>query len=413
MNPSNRQLQNIHRESIGLVVKTEAKKILILDAAEKILSQRGLADTKISEIAQEAQVAVSVIYQHFKGKEDLVFSIVGRKMREILLLLDEHLQGIKDAESRLGKMIWFYLRFNEMNPGYARIFLLDCVFSKEFYASAAYDLVRQYASILLDILKQGVKERSFRSDIDIRIVRDVILGFLGCEVFMYSALGEMDSCVPDFEAVLSLVSAMITAKAEPHLSKAEIIMMAAEKIFSEKGFMKATISEIATGAQVAEGTVYEYFENKEKLLLSISEKRLEEYQKQLPNLFHIKDPMRKLRRFIRYFFSAFFSDRDFLKVFLLEVQLSFRFLGSKALDLFKDYFQIIEEIIEEGKSKGSFRPDVDARVFRNMLIGTFNNLTLRWFILDRGNQTDKMEKIDRVTDLLCSSVEKIQEGSRD
>jgi len=411
MNPGSRQLKNMNHGSAGLVVKTEAKKILILDAAEKILSQRGLADTKISEIAQEAHVAVSVIYQYFKGKEDLVFSIVERKMKEILLLLDEHLQGIKDAESRLGKMIWFYLKFNEMNPGYARIFILDCLFSKEFYASPAYDLVRQYASILLDILEQGVKEKSFRSDIDIRVVRDVVLGFLGCEVFMYSALGEMDSCVPDFEAVLSLVSAMITAKAEPHFNKAEIIMQAAEKIFSEKGFMKATIAEIANRAQVAEGTVYEYFENKENLLLSISEKRLEEYQKQLPDLFHIKDPVRKLRRFIRYFFSAFFSDRDFLKVFLLEVQLSFRFFGSKALDLFKDYFHIIEEIIEEGKAGGSFRSDVDARVFRNMLIGTFNNLTLRWFILDHGKHTDKMEKIDRITDLLCSSVEKIQEDS--
>ena len=180
--------------------------------------------------------------------------------------------------------------------------------------------------------------------------------------------------------------------------------MAAEKVFAEKGFIGSKVSEIAALAQVAEGTVYEYFENKEKLILAVSEKRLGEYQKQIPELFHIKSPLRKLRRFIRYFFSTFFANRDFLKLFLVEVQLSFRFFGSKAYELFRDYFRLIETIIEEGKADGIFRPNVNPRAFRNMFIGTFNNLTLRWFILERDENIDRMREIDQITDLFCSSV---------
>jgi TetR/AcrR family fatty acid metabolism transcriptional regulator len=386
------------------MTKSDLKKAQILNAAEKIVSQKGLSETKIAAIAQEAGVATSVIYQYFKGKEDLVFSITSQRMEEVLVSLDEHLQGIKDAESRLGKMVWFHLRYNEINRGYARVFLLDCLFTKEFHASRAFEPVRKYARVLLSILREGVNQGRFRSDMDVRMARDVILGTLGCEVFMYSALKETSACVPDFEEIMSLILAMISSKAQTSPGKPDRILIAAEKVFSEKGFNKAKISEIANLAGVAEGTVYEYFENKEDLLLSVSEKRLTDSQKQLAELFHIKNPLRKLRRFIRYFFSTFFTNRDFVKVFLIEVQLSFRFFGSKAFELFQDYFHLIENIIEEGKSDGSFRPDVNPRLFRNMLIGTFNSLTLRFFILEGDTAIDKMEKIDLATEMLCRSV---------
>jgi TetR/AcrR family fatty acid metabolism transcriptional regulator len=99
-------------------IKTVEKKARILAAAEEIMSQKGLADSTISEIAQKAGVADSVIYQYFKGKEELLFSIPAERMKEVLDLLDEQLQGIRDPESRLRKMIWFHRRYNETPPGY-------------------------------------------------------------------------------------------------------------------------------------------------------------------------------------------------------------------------------------------------------------------------------------------------------
>ena len=47
------------------------------------------------------------------------------------------------------------------------------------------------------------------------------------------------------------------------------IMDAATQIFREKGFQKATTKEIAEAADVAEGTIYNYFESKEHLLIEI------------------------------------------------------------------------------------------------------------------------------------------------
>ena len=47
------------------------------------------------------------------------------------------------------------------------------------------------------------------------------------------------------------------------------ILDAALRVFSEKGFHNATISEVARAARVGKGTVYLYFDGKESLLVQI------------------------------------------------------------------------------------------------------------------------------------------------
>ncbi len=50
-----------------------------------------------------------------------------------------------------------------------------------------------------------------------------------------------------------------------------LILDAAAKVFAEKGFHPTTIKDIAREAGIADGTIYNYFENKPALLLGIFE----------------------------------------------------------------------------------------------------------------------------------------------
>ncbi|MBE9508961.1 MAG: helix-turn-helix transcriptional regulator, partial [Chloroflexi bacterium] len=47
------------------------------------------------------------------------------------------------------------------------------------------------------------------------------------------------------------------------------ILNAAATVFAEKGFHRATTREIARVADVSEGTIYNYFDSKEDLLVGI------------------------------------------------------------------------------------------------------------------------------------------------
>lgn len=59
--------------------------------------------------------------------------------------------------------------------------------------------------------------------------------------------------------------------------KQEQILDAAARLFAERGFHRTTTKDIALAADVSEGTLYNYFDNKNDLLFSILE-RLGEYE---------------------------------------------------------------------------------------------------------------------------------------
>ncbi len=60
------------------------------------------------------------------------------------------------------------------------------------------------------------------------------------------------------------------------VSKKDLILESAEKVFLEKGFYPAKIEEIAQNAGIAKGTVYIYFKDKESIYISLIEKKLKE-----------------------------------------------------------------------------------------------------------------------------------------
>ena len=53
------------------------------------------------------------------------------------------------------------------------------------------------------------------------------------------------------------------------------ITEAAVEVFAERGFHSSRVSEIARRAGVADGTIYLYFKNKEDILLSIFEEKMD------------------------------------------------------------------------------------------------------------------------------------------
>ena len=378
------------------------KRELILAAAEEIIAQKGLYASTIAEISRTAGVTDSIIYQHFRGKRDLLFSIPAERMKEVLVLLDDAVKGIRDVESQLSKLVWFHLDYNDHHPGYARILLFECRSSSDFYQTSAYQLVRQYAGFLLNILDQGIKDGVFRSDLDRRLVRDIIFGTLNCETIFCFALNEIQESVSDFDDIVNLILPMVEKRPESRLPKADKILNMAEKVFSEKGFSGATIGEIAKSSGISEGLVYEYFSTKEDLLLSIPKRRFDDYLKELPETFQMSDPLRKLRRFIKYYYLLFLDNRAFLRMFLFLIEPNSSFYQSEAFSSFRKYFHVVEEIIKEGKEQGTFRSDVNPRVFRNMFLGAFSHIALRWEILGKG--VDKIYEINQLTDLLCSAV---------
>jgi TetR/AcrR family fatty acid metabolism transcriptional regulator len=378
----------------------------ILRAFTSLVMKNGFEGATLNEIAQEAGVTEPTIYLHFEGKESLLFAIAEEQMERYLLFLDEHLQGISGAENKLRKLIWSHLRYSDTNRDFMNIVLFDCRNNRNFYKSRAYALVRRYSGVLLSILDNGIREGVFRSDMNLALVRDIIFGLMDYEAIRYFVTRETPDATKAHADIMRLLERMLLnqyrSQGEPAGKRARILQAAIEA-FSEKGYAEATISEIAGRADVANGTIYDYFENKEDLLLSISEEHFTTDLEHLKQAFNGSNPRTKLTLFMQYYFQQYLDDLDYIVVFLTMIQFNRRFYQSRAYKSQYKYVIELEKMIERILEEGGVR-DINIRVFRNMFLGAFTHMALRWFLAQSDKHFDKLEEMKEVAGLLSDAV---------
>jgi TetR/AcrR family fatty acid metabolism transcriptional regulator len=379
----------------------------IINAASRVMTRKGFEGSSLNGIAQEAGVTEPTIYLHFEGKVDLLFSVAEGHMVRYLLFLDEHQQGISGAHNKLRKLIWAHLRYSDINREFMSMVLFDCRNNSNFYQSDAYKLVRKYSRILTSILDEGVREKVFRADMNVGLVRDIIFGLMDYEAVRYFVTKEKPDAVLDLEDIMKLLDQMLLRKyrtKNQSADKRQRILQVAVQAFSEKGYAKTTIAEIARKADVADGTVYGYFKNKEDILLSISEEHFREHIEQLKQTFSSNNPKKKLWLFMYNYFQQYLDDPDFIVVFLTMIQFNRRFYQSRAYKSQYKYVIELEKLVQEIISNEEDVQNINIRVFRNMFLGAFTHMTLRWFIADHSRNFDKMREIKEVAMLLSDAI---------
>jgi TetR/AcrR family fatty acid metabolism transcriptional regulator len=162
----------------------------IIRAAIEVFSKKDFNTASISEIAQKAGIANGTIYQYFRDKEDLFFSIPIEKTNEFRSQLELHLEGISGAFNKIRKFVWYFLFFFKTNPEYGRILMLEMRVSKNFVKTETYGFLKQSVSQVKNIIIEGQNEGVIRKDTDFYILRHLILGTLEHMVSRWLLKGE-------------------------------------------------------------------------------------------------------------------------------------------------------------------------------------------------------------------------------
>jgi len=195
----------ILERQFNVIKKKDLRKRQILQAAAEVFGNSNFQTACISDIAQKANVAEGTIYQYFKNKEDLFFSIPAQKTAAFCEELDLHLEGIHDFQNKLRKLTWYYLYFFKTNPSYARILMLEMRVSKSFSKSRTFDKVTVFTDKVLEIIRQGQEEGLIRKDMDGHILREMLLGFLEQRVTRWLLKEEKYDLLGNYGEVCELV----------------------------------------------------------------------------------------------------------------------------------------------------------------------------------------------------------------
>ena len=110
--------------------------------------------------------------------------------------------------------------------------------------------------------------------------------------------------------------------------KHQRILDAAVAVFAEKGFFSARIADIAERADVADGTVYLYFQSKEDILMTAINTAFDAFMSLArTELKKLSSPVDRLRRLAFLHLDALGSNRNLAVVFQMELRQSTRFLS--------------------------------------------------------------------------------------
>ena len=104
----------------------------------------------------------------------------------------------------------------------------------------------------------------------------------------------------------------VTSCEDKAADKRRRILDAAEQVFARLGFYAAKVADVAGRAGVADGTIYLYFKNKDDLLISLFENRMQHFVAALnEHLALCPDAREKLRAYIRFHLALSETAPDF------------------------------------------------------------------------------------------------------
>ncbi len=174
------------------------------------------------------------------------------------------------------------------------------------------------------------------------------------------------------------------ARATRANDKRELIMNAAISVFARNGYHQSRIADVAREAGVAAGTIYLYFKNKDDLLISIFEERVQRFIQEFQRRLNREENAEaKLRKLVHLHLFEMQEHPDLAAVFQLELRQSRHFMSSYPKTDLKGYFDLIGQIIEEGQEQGLFRKDLYLGAAKKVFFGAIDETVTSWLLADR------------------------------
>uniref|UniRef100_A0A831ZWG7 TetR/AcrR family transcriptional regulator n=1 Tax=Desulfacinum infernum TaxID=35837 RepID=A0A831ZWG7_9BACT len=191
----------------------------------------------------------------------------------------------------------------------------------------------------------------------------------------------------------------------PHKNsdKRRRILDAAVKVFAEKGFFQARVSDIARLAGVADGTIYLYFKNKDDLLISIFEEKMKEINVKFRDaLATEKDPVQRFRRLIAMHLAGFQAYPELAAVLQVELRQSSRFMREYKKVELKNYLDLMGDVVREGQHQGVFRQDIPLGLVKRFVFGALDEVVSTWVLAGRPYDLESLA--DPLVDLFLNGL---------
>ncbi|WP_396884570.1 TetR/AcrR family transcriptional regulator [Mycobacterium sp. SMC-8] len=153
----------------------------ILDAAAHVLSVKGYAGTRLSDVAKYAEIQAPAIYYYFSSRGDLVEEVMACGLAEMRIHLQEALDALPEGTSSLDRIlaaVEAHLRHELEISDYTTATIRNAGQIPMNLRSKQSQEEATYGEIWRRLFDDAVTDGQLRADLDPRIAHMLVLGAL-------------------------------------------------------------------------------------------------------------------------------------------------------------------------------------------------------------------------------------------
>ncbi len=179
------------------------------------------------------------------------------------------------------------------------------------------------------------------------------------------------------------------------------ILKASRLLFKAKGYEGTMIDEVAEKAEISKATLYNYFPNKESLLLGNAEDELKAMHFLIETEFsNLENSEQKLRRILEYLII------DTLPY--IELSRKITYLNScEDSSLYKtrlDMLNLFKDLIIAAQAEGIFKKEISPEDISDLVMGAYFISQFAWSHIDEYSPAFCREKLSRLLDKMFAAV---------
>jgi AcrR family transcriptional regulator len=189
----------------------------------------------------------------------------------------------------------------------------------------------------------------------------------------------------------------------PGPERAAQILAVARDVFSERGYEKASMAEIAARVGVVEGALYRHYPSKRELLFAVMrtfyERRIESIRASLDGIHGARN---RLRYVIWNQLRAFTDDTGLCRVVISEIRPLDDYGQSLVRELNRELTGFALSVIDEGVRAGELRGDLPRQLVRDVIFGGIEHLA--WTAVIGHRKLDVERTADALTELIFGGL---------
>ena len=148
----------------------------ILQAALRVFSREGIARARIADIAAEAGMPLSSLYEYYPSKEAIAYAVPVAQLALFFIEYSARARDTTTMRERLRLFLWSSADFARRNPDWARTLYLEIWPSVLVGDSPARQSLDDYGRFIVDLMRRGAAAGEWSAEPDPYETASILIG---------------------------------------------------------------------------------------------------------------------------------------------------------------------------------------------------------------------------------------------